>query len=68
MLHTHYIAILNEKSYKIKLDTMMVINELEEMLDGVIDLLKSYGIIDDEEILEALTSGLGLDYEEMEDK
>lgn len=66
-LIVEYMAILNDKNYKIKMDKRMIIDTLETMLDGALELIKSYGIIDDEEILEALTSELGLDYYEMED-
>ena len=56
-----------DKNFEIQLNENkdLAISDLQEMLDAMVYLLKSYNI-DDEEIIDAITSEIDLEIEEVE--
>jgi len=61
----YYLLCLNE-SYNIKVgeDTRETIDNLEMMLDNMVNLIRSYGL-DDEEILDAIKDDTSIEIEEV---
>lgn len=64
----NYYLCLDEKNYNVSFEINYdreVVENLETMLDNMINLLRSYGV-SDEEILEEIKCDLDLDIEESE--
>lgn len=64
-MYTYYMC-LNDKNYNVNMEINYdreVVENLETMLDNMINLLRSYGV-SDEEILEEIKDNLDLDIEE----
>jgi hypothetical protein len=60
-----YIMCLENGNYKVELNSIVAINELESMIDSLIDLCQSYNI-DPEDIVETLKSDTCLEINSME--